>query len=320
MPAVIHPAKLRALRIAPRARAALRTGSTWRLLSSHKHALNFIDPIGTLLSLTQDRIRMGPFSVEVESIPAGPTFDELVERIPIVMDAEARVRLGDLTLDLTPATNWDPRPRWPRLVAIPWQSDFLPVLLNRLRVSAPPESLACIVQDQGLRAMRHRGQGIDDRSRDAGRLQGLPQSAATELAILLGREVAAGNDQGAASAAAALAGMGSGLTPSGDDFLIGMMFGMWSALSATDATAMTQVLHRASAERTNRISRAWLSAAAEVEASQAWHDLVESIVSTDRRRIEQACTDLIDMGHTSGADALAGFIAFHLARGSYSTI
>lgn len=317
---LIPPDELRVLRIAPRARAALRAGSDWKLLSSHRHALNFIDPAGTLLSLTQDRIRMGPFSIEVESTSTGFTRNHWAGPSPIAGQTGPRAYLAGLALDLDAAEDWDPQPSWLKLAATSWQSEFLPVLVNRLRALAPPESLAFVVEDRSPLAMHHRDRRLADISKSTGRLHRLPQSAAAEAAIRLLRRVAAGDDQGAASAAAALAGMGSGLTPSGDDFLIGVMFGMWSAQSATDATAMTCVLNRASAGRTNRISQAWLSAAAEGEASQAWHDLVESIVSTDRRRVDQACSDLINVGHTSGADALAGFVAYHVKWGEPSTV
>jgi hypothetical protein len=120
----------------------------------------------------------------------------------------------------------------------------------------------------------------------------------------------------AAAAAAALAGTGLGLTPSGDDFLIGVMLGVHSALPAAEANAVASVIDEASAGRTNRISRAWMSAAAEGEAIQAWHDLIDSILSLDERSIDRSSRNLIAIGHTSGADGMAGFIAYHLARGS----
>lgn len=319
-PTLTPPTELRALRIAPRARAALRDGSNWKLLSSHRRALNFIDAAGRLLSLTQERIRMGPFSIEVESIPPGPTFDDRAQPITMAMVAEARVQRGGLTIDLTSAANWDPQPGWPRLAAIPWQSDFLPLLLNRLRASAPPESLACVLSDQSLLTLHPRDRGLAGGSKSSGRLQELPQSAAAQFATRLVQEVAARDHHAAASAAAALAGMGSGLTPSGDDFLIGVMFGVQSAMSSVDAMAFTHVLYRSSIGRTNRISEAWLSAAAEGEAIQAWHDLVDGLSFSSLRSVDQACCALIRLGHTSGADALAGFVAFHSARFSSRTI
>jgi hypothetical protein len=316
-PRLMPLAELRALRIAPRAREALRAGSNWKLLSRHRHALNFVDSAGTLLSFTQDRIRMGPFSIEVESIPSGLSSEDDARPIPIEMDSGSRVKLGGLTLDLTSAVEWDPHPRWPSLAATPWQFDFLPMLLTRLQSSAPRESLARIVDDQGLRAIHHDRQQLGDSSSNAGGIQGLPQSAAAGSALQLVRAVVGGDDRGAASAAGALTGMGSGLTPSGDDFLIGVMFGLRSGHPDIDAAPMIRVVYLASTGRTNRVSQAWLSAAAEGEAGQGWHDLVESILSKDRRWVDRACNDLIHVGHTSGADALAGFLALHLARVSH---
>jgi hypothetical protein len=74
------------------------------------------------------------------------------------------------------------------------------------------------------------------------------------------------------------------------------------------------LLARDSAARTNQVSRAWLSAAIDGQAIQAWHDLADAIASADTQMLDQACRNLLGLGHTSGADALAGFAAFHFAR------
>ncbi len=95
---------------------------------------------------------------------------------------------------------------------------------------------------------------------------------------------------------------------------MGVIFGIQSALPAPEAQALSRRIYRASMGRTNRISEAWLAAAAEGQAIQAWHDLVDSILSRDSSVVERACQNLIGLGHTSGSDALAGFSTFHLAR------
>lgn len=306
---------LRATRIAPRAIEALRAGSGWKILSSHKHAVNFVDPTGRLLSLTQDRIRMGPFSIEVESTPAGKLFDNQTDTLPIGLEEETQVFLAGRAIDLDSAEIWNPRPDWSALAGIRWQSGFLPLLLARLRASAPSESLACVLLQ--LPGPHQASPGDGHVLRPLKReflLQALPQATAANVAIRLVQGLAEDDLGGAASASTALAGMGPGLTPSGDDFLIGVMFGVQSALPGARAKALSRVMCRASAGRTNRISQAWLSAAAEGEAVQAWHDLVDSIQRRDDVKVDRASQSLIELGHTSGADALAGFAAYHLAR------
>jgi hypothetical protein len=296
--------ELRAVRIAPAAIEALRAGSGWKVLSSHSHAINFVDTSGNLLSITEDRVRMGPFSVEVETTPGGFPVAETVDALASA--GAARICLGNRTLDLTSAEIWNARPDWAALARIPWQSDFLPVILARLRASAPRESLACVVEH-----LHRRPKGPREVS-----LRELPQAAAATSAIRVIRALATGDLQEVASAGAALAGTGIGLTPSGDDFLIGVIFGIQSALPDAKAKGLSRRIYRASMGRMNRISEAWLAAAAEGQASQPWHDLVDSVLSDDCPMVDRACQNLIELGHTSGADALAGFAAFHLARPS----
>ena len=60
--------------------------------------------------------------------------------------------------------------------------------------------------------------------------------------------------------------------------------------------------------RTSRLSAAWLEAAARGEAGQPWHTLVVALASTDTDTVGDAIHGILGVGHTSGADALAGFV------------
>ncbi len=99
-----------------------------------------------------------------------------------------------------------------------------------------------------------------------------------------------------ASTAEWLAGRGEGLTPSGDDLLVGVAYALWVLGWSSDWMALL----RDSAEgRTTSLSRAFLHAAAEGEAVAAWHRLAVG---------EPHAVDQINaIGHTSGRDAWAGF-------------
>ena len=299
---------LRAIRVAPGAIQALRAGSSWKVLSSHRHAVNFVDSGGRPLSIVEGRSRMGPFSIEVEATPARVWYADRSDPLRIALEGETRVSIDGRTLDLSSAASWNPRPDWSALVTVPWHFEFLPALLNRLRTSAPPESLACV-----LDLLSTHSAGPDAHR---SRLRDMPRAAAATACLRLCQALAEGKLNDVAAASAALAGMGPGLTPSGDDFLIGVMFGIQSALPTAKAKARSNFIYRASAGRTNRISDAWLLAAADGQAVQSWHELAGAILTHDRRMVDRACQDLIAVGHTSGADALAGFAAFHLTRGS----
>lgn len=111
--------------------------------------------------------------------------------------------------------------------------------------------------------------------------------------------------QPAAELAALLAGRGPGLTPSGDDFVMGMLYALW-ALRPDLAAATAHAIAARAAARTTTLSAAWLRAAGRGEADATWHSLVQALAG--RGGVGAAAGRVMAVGHTSGADALAGFV------------
>lgn len=108
-------------------------------------------------------------------------------------------------------------------------------------------------------------------------------------------------------AAGALAGLGPGLTPSGDDVLAGCLL-TFAVLRTDDSHGMRQAIVSAVRDRTTRLSRAYIEAAARAEASEAWHRLVDALAANDTGRIAGAARGVMAFGETSGSDMLAGFV------------
>jgi hypothetical protein len=103
-----------------------------------------------------------------------------------------------------------------------------------------------------------------------------------------------------------LAGLGGGLTPAGDDFLTGVM--LWAWLTHLEPQGFCRRLFEASAARTTMLSAAFLRSAAEGECSAAWHDLLAALDGGPEQQLAEAVASVLSFGHTSGADALAGFV------------
>jgi hypothetical protein len=104
---------------------------------------------------------------------------------------------------------------------------------------------------------------------------------------------------------AGLAGRGGGLTPTGDDVLMGILYGLWvwhRRREWMDAVVQTAV------PRTTVLSAAFIRAAAAGEAVWQWHDLAAGRPGAVDR--------LLAIGHASGADAWAGFTHTRLALGA----
>ena len=115
-----------------------------------------------------------------------------------------------------------------------------------------------------------------------------------------------------------LIGLGPGLTPSGDDFLGGLMIGLHAAGDRSAAAALWGWLEPLAARRTSAISRAHLSAAAQGEAHEAVHACVEGLFgarTTPRgTRWGSLLSRLDAVGHCSGRDGLAGVVAVARCR------
>ena len=105
-----------------------------------------------------------------------------------------------------------------------------------------------------------------------------------------------------------LIGLGPGLTPSGDDYLGGMLVALRLCGRAAQAESLWRWLEPRLGAKTSAISTAHLAAAAEGEAHEALHESLRTLLGGERAWPE--VLDALDgVGHCSGWDALAGALA-----------
>ena len=103
-----------------------------------------------------------------------------------------------------------------------------------------------------------------------------------------------------------LLGAGRGLTPSGDDCIVGLLVAL-HALGARDVAATVAcVVARHAPHRTSRLSAAHLDAACAGEAIEPLHGAIAAIAAGTSP--EPALDALERFGHGSGFDALAGVL------------
>jgi len=109
-----------------------------------------------------------------------------------------------------------------------------------------------------------------------------------------------------------LVGLGPGLTPSGDDYLGGLLFTACHLRAAYPtefswgARPVLDFLHQA-CSLTNRISHTILSDCAHGHGPEPLHDLVNSLLQAEPVECLLRSVDrLMGIGHTSGWDMLAG--------------
>ncbi|NCF66357.1 MAG: DUF2877 domain-containing protein [Chloroflexi bacterium] len=111
-----------------------------------------------------------------------------------------------------------------------------------------------------------------------------------------------GDSTTARAATRALAGLGDGLTPTGDDVLIGVLYALWVYDPQQE---WKDLIANSAVARTTTLSAAFLRAAAAGEATIHWHHLVHGRAD--------AISQIQAIGHSSGADAWAGFITAYKA-------
>jgi hypothetical protein len=244
-----------------------------RVLGAYGRACNLINSDGEVLTLVMSETSLPPFGAVVDASDAKP-FRGLWPGQPVRVSS-GHVEAGGYTLEFDGAVEWNPMPDWPGI------------------------SVAMRADLSGLQDLT--GLVRDSPRRPAECLQDL------EAASLLTHGLQSGDEAACVEAAHKLAGLGPGLTPAGDDFLVGAMLAAWAGLCGSSAVEMCWAIAEAAAPRTTALSGAYLRAAGRGACAYRWHALFGALASRDRTGLEMTAGDLLAVGHTSGADALAGF-------------
>jgi len=110
-----------------------------------------------------------------------------------------------------------------------------------------------------------------------------------------------------------LIGLGVGLTPSGDDFLVGYFAGLWSTASGEPSrlTFLRSIGARMceDARNTNAISRVHLLAASKGHVSEPLAVLAQHLAtSVNQASVLAATKAALSIGHTSGAEGVLGLL------------
>lgn len=262
-----------------RARAIIAAGYRGRLLGSYRHGIVALDRRGRPLHLTSRKDEMGPFSLWVgpRCWPIAWALRGPSPSTPLTGGAYS-LHLGTRRIRLDRAEDWDPRP--------PWRA-----LGSRLRWWIE------IARDLAAATGLERTDLPDDRS--------WPRLHAHRLEIR--RAMRRQDGEAVARAAWALAGLGPGLTPAGDDYLVGVLLALRAIPSRTAWPLGSPDILKAASGRTSALSMALLGAAARGEAARPWHALVWALARAEAGKVFGAAARVRRLGHSSGSWTLAGF-------------
>ena len=106
-----------------------------------------------------------------------------------------------------------------------------------------------------------------------------------------------------------LVGLGGGLTPAGDDYLVGMCtaFGLPGAGWQSHRQLLTRIIEN-NIGRTNDISRAALRQASRGRVRESIIELARSLVTSDGSALPDRVRRVLAIGHTSGTDIATGLL------------
>lgn len=304
---------INALSLTPAVNNWLANSRHPHILHVFDHACNLINERREVLSIVTPQIGNGPFNLVIETAVLFSDFLNLQSPVSTTLN---HLTLGNLIIHTGNTTLWSPRPAWDMLHAK--RDDILNQLMSlRGRWSSarsnPIVNWEIASSQRALLAMTFQQLPITNYQSP------ISNSPISSLSYSL----AIADLPSSLTAAQQLAGLGIGLTPAGDDFIIGAIYATWIIHPIEIAKPLTTAIAETAAPLTTSLSAAWLRSAGRGEAGELWHELFNALLlpnpnpSTSLRTSLQPfdfaqdkspISKILSIGHTSGADALAGFI------------
>ena len=287
------PIKLRAATVGPEIGNRLSGGARCNgFVAAVFPTVVYISLETGMLCITRKGMDSGPFTVEAS---ATRRMDFKTEGLCVdqAVHADSRRILvpGRLEMEISAAWKWMPD-KWPDSP----DSVLIARGLDRLRLCLPAN----------IRRIGLGGFVIDGHCPENGDLVG---REAKESVYAARRHVANSSSVGRSSYcwARKLIGLGPGLTPSGDDFIGGLLIAMHAIGKPGQAGRLWSAISEDARASTNPISLALLAAAAKGLGNASLHSTICAILAgaNPRPHVER----LSSLGHSSGWDALAGAVA-----------
>lgn len=183
-----------------------------------------------------------------------------------ILIEDKQIKLGDLVISFAYAQAWNPIPKWEELRK---NKDEISNRLKLLQIDYENEAIL--------------------------KFSNSLSSAIIKTDILTIKNISS-----------KLAGLGIGLTPAGDDYLMGAMYAAWMIHPQEVAKKITEEIANVAVPLTTSLSGAWLKSATQGEAGELWHEFFDALIEDEN--IYLPLSKIISVGETSGSDALMGFL------------
>lgn len=276
------------------------------MLHVFPQACNLINDKQEVLSLVTEEIGPAPLAIVIDPLTAvgwgEGGFQNWIDSGSVVSIEGDLLSVGSLIILITDAAHWDPKIKidnpsdtlssisrhLPRIIAILEASSIAGSCAGILEYLLPSNTQPCDLQDKTI--------------------DGQLLSAVINPARAFCQGIKRADPALSLQAAHGLAGLGTGLTPLGDDFMMGAFLGYHLLEPQGRSTDFLRDIVIGLEGRTNALSMAFLRSAVRGEASITWHELVSSIERNSSGQLTKACQRILKTGHSSGADSLTGFV------------
>ncbi len=246
------------------------------MLHRFDQACNVVNQLGEVVSIVAPSVGPGPFAIVMQAGEVG----NIVENTLIHIDSN-QLFVSDCKVDISEAKVWQSKLNWESLRK------------NQVEWKKMIPHIEAVAQSR--------------RQVDAG-IETAVSNHLHQIEHQLVKSIAVQSVADFKTAVSKMAGLGSGLTPAGDDFLVGVLYGLFATCPVKEVQSWAEIVVETAVPCTTTLSGAWLQAAARGEAVAAWHEFGKQLV-VNCDQWETAVNRILAIGHSSGADALAGFTA-----------
>ncbi len=257
---------------------------------------------GEVVCIAGEDLGRGPLTVSVR-LPDGTDLRDagVVESTPVFVEGE-RLLVGTLELWLPGTVVWQPQAPCRAADGVAEARN----LAENLGAEIPRDGLGCLLPHVEILAAGRRPV-LDDSNAVAG-------MACDAIAGLV-KGLQASDIKGTDGGVRGLLGLGPGLTPSGDDLLVGMLLVLKARESPASAVLGDSVTRQAHS-MTGVISASMLGQAVLGLGSEASLRLIAALLQEHSAGdVSRRARTLASVGHTSGWDTLAGIVlGVHIAR------
>jgi Protein of unknown function (DUF2877) len=290
---------LAALRVSRCVREHTTAGGQGRVYAIQRRGCHLTLDRGELILLSRPDVPLAPNALTVDLAP-DVALEDLGFRVGQVIALGARVspdRAADWVVELETGSAWEPRPLvhplGPRDLADRMRTTRATVIAEGARESLLPLLWTSSADAVGLHA------GV--------------VRVAEPSARLLGDAARRGDAVALARAARDLAGLGPGLTPSGDDLLAGFVAAWTLAGEALghDRSAREQVtaaIATGAARGASPLGWCWLEHACRGELLEPMTRFVDDLLAPAPRDVGATARGALAVGASSGADWMVGFL------------